>query len=444
MVGERHLFRQRSYWPIFATMFLGAFNDNIFKNALIILITYKSYRLWGLGPQEMVVFCAGVFVLPFFLFSAYAGILADKYSKSQLVYYLKWWEVGTMMLGAVGFYWELLPLLIFTLALMGTQSAFFGPAKYSILPELLPSHQLLLANGWMGMGTFVAILAGTVLGTQLISISDTLDSNNLHAGVVVIVVALLGTWTARQIPPLTAANHELFLGWRPIRPTRKILQITFQQPQIGPVVLAISWFWFLGSALLSLLPNYAKDVVGGSKDVVSLFLGLFSVGVGIGSLLCRRISNDRVELGVVPWSALGMSICLVALYLLGEFIPTPLSGELIGIGHFFQTIWGRPIVLTLLLFAICGGIYAIPLTTLIQQATPLGLRSQVVAGNNILNALAMVLASGLLMGFFALGRPLTEGFALLAGLNLAISIWFFWHVLLLLRSRERGRRWFLF
>jgi len=283
-VSQLHLLTERRFWPLFWTQFLGAFNDNLFKNALAILIAYRSMTLLGVNSATIVVACAGIFIFPFFLFSATAGQLADHFPKWILIRWVKVWEIGVMILAGVGFATDSLALLLVVLFLMGMQSAFFGPAKYAILPELLDEHSLVGGNAMVAMATFLAILLGTI------------------------TVAVLGLVASLFVKKTPAANPDLVVRLEPVKPMIDILRVTRRVHPVFLSVLAVSWFWFLGASFLSVLPNFSKDVLGGGETVVTLCLTTFCVGIGTGSMLCERLSRRRLELGLVPLGSIGISV----------------------------------------------------------------------------------------------------------------------------------------
>lgn len=410
-----YLFKQKRFWPFFWTMFLGAFNDNIFKNALVMLITFKSFQLGPLEAKEMVALCGGIFILPFFLFSGTAGQIADRYSKSTLIFYIKIWEVFAMIIGAAGFYFQSIPLLLFTLFFMGTQSAFFGPAKYSVLPEVLKHDEILGANAYFSTGTFISILLGTILGGVIIQFSG---DSSFYISLTVLLLAFSGVMVAKHIVPLAPANKDIKIQWDFIRPSWQILKMTFEKKSVFISVLGISWFWFMGAAVLSILPVFTKSYLHGDEGVATFFLALFSIGVGVGAILCEKISDKEVDLGLVIIGAIGLGLFLLDLTYVSPLQSPP---EQAIVADLFQSFNGLRIVIDLFLFSLCGGLFSIPLITYIQVNTILGKRSQIVAGNNILNALMMVLASMLLIVLYAFKLDFSQIFLILSVLNLIVA-----------------------
>ena len=420
------LMTDRRFWPLFWTQFFGAFNDNVFKNALVILITFKSYSLMDLGNDQMVALCGGIFIFPFFLFSAFAGQIADKWPKNKLIYYIKIWEVIVMALGSVGFFLNSLPLLLVSLFLMGLQSTFFGPIKYSILPELTEEKELVEGNSLIEMGTFLAILLGTILGGLLIGI----EGKGPHiVSIVVLCLAGIGVMFATKVQDLKPSNADLKIEYGLIKPTWNILKICRKYKGVWNSILAISWFWFLGAAILSIFPVYVKDTLGANESVVTLFLALFSIGVAAGSIVCEKLSKDGLELGLVPFGAIGISIFIFDLFLVGGTAPDLLYEIApLDLKSFLKVVAHWRIIFDLFFFSFFSGIFIVPLYTYMQQYSDASSRSRVIAGNNIINALFMVVASILLTYFYSLGLTPVDIFLIFAFMNLVVAIYIFFVV----------------
>ena len=411
----------RRFWPVFLTQFLGAFNDNVFKNAIGILIAYKAYTLAGLSPEQMVSLCSGIFILPFFLFSGLAGELADKYRKPRIMQAVKLFEIAIMMLGLTGFVQDNLALLLIGLFLMGIHSTLFGPVKYSILPHLLHPDELVAGNAYVETATFIAILLGSILGVQLISISG---SGAWITGIMVVAVAMTGYGTSLAVNPIAAVAPELKLRFNPIATAMETIRIAREVKSVFLSALAISWFWFLGICLLSIFPVYCKDFLKADESVVTLFLILFSVGIGTGSILCERLSFKRTELGLVPLGSIGLSLFAVDIFWVGQ--PVFGAGSaIVDWSGFLSSPSGRRIAIDLFLLSVFGGFYTVPLYTFIQQRSAAAVRSRVIAANNILNALFMVVASGFLMGLYALHCSYPQIFLILALLNIAVAAYIY-------------------
>ena len=421
-MSQLKLLSERRFWPVFWTQFLGAFNDNLFKNALVILVAYRSMSLMGIGSQQIVVACAGIFILPFFLFSATAGQLADRFAKWRLIRLVKIWEIGVMALAGVGFAIDSLALLLVVLFLMGMQSTFFGPAKYSILPELLGEKDLVGGNALVAGATFLAILLGTITGGLVIAGGDEWIS---RLGLMIVTVAIVGYFTSLFVQKTPAANPDLPVKLNPVTPTIDIIRVTRSVKTVFLSVLAISWFWFLGASFLSLLPNFSKDVMFGSETVVTLYLSVFCVGIGIGSMLCETFSKRRLELGLVPLGSIGMSIFAIDLAIAGGRFLGPLDGHLMGIGEYLRQPGAIRVLGDLFMIAVSAGFYTVPLMSFIQLRTPANRRSRDIAGNNIINSALMVLSSVALVALLAAGRTIQSLFFGLGVLNAVVAVYIY-------------------
>lgn len=416
---SRPLLTDPRFWPHFWTQFLGAFNDQLFKTALVVLIAFKSAPVWGIPGEQMVALCGGLFTLPFLLFSGTAGEVADRFSRSSLIVRVKAAEILIMLIGALGFLCDHVGLLLATLFLMGLQSTFFGPVKYSVLPQLLEQKELLAGNAYVEMGTFFSILLGTLLGSLLISVP------RAGAGLIggsVLLVAVLGLWVSLRIVPLTAAAPTLPIHRNPLRPTFETLRIAKKNRPVFLAILGISWFWFLGASFLSLLPPFCSRVLQGQESVVTLFLVLFCAGIGLGSLLCKRLSRGSLDLGLVPVGALFLSLFAFDLFLASSSPSEPqVGGGMRTVADFILTGRGARISGDFFLFAVSSGLFIVPLYTFMQERAREEERSRIVAGNNILNALFIGASALTLMSLFALGFSIPQVFLLLAVINLLIT-----------------------
>lgn len=416
---SKALFIDKRFWPMFWTQFFGAFNDNVFKNALVILIAFKSYSLLGLGADQMVALCGGIFILPFFLFSATAGQIADKYPKHKLIFWIKVWEVIVMLIGGGGFIFENLPLLLSSLFLMGLQSTFFGPVKYSILPELVEDDELVQGNSLFSMGTFVSILLGTILGGVLIS----QESNaGIMVCIAVISFAIIGTLFSSQVQKLIPNDPSIKVDIKIFKPTYDILKISKKREGVWNSILGISWFWFFGAALLSIFPIYVKEVINAPESLVTVFLALFSVGVAIGSMLCERFSRERLELGLVPFGSLGMTVFVIDLFFVGDFSNYESFSSL---NDFFSHTISYRVFTDILLLSVFAGFFIVPLYTFIQQRSEPSSRSRIIAGNNILNALFMVVSSILLTVLYGYKFTVPQLFLIFGVLNLVVTTYIY-------------------
>ncbi|EGU35506.1 MFS transporter [Vibrio scophthalmi] len=416
--SQTSLLTQRRFLPYFITQFFGAFNDNIFKNVLLLFVAFAGVGVLPVSSHLFINLAAGLFILPFFLFSASAGVLADKYEKSGFIRKVKLAEIGIMLLGAVGFITESYLVLLVLLFLMGTQSAFFGPVKYALLPQQLKTKELVPGNALVETGTFLAILLGT-LGAGVIASAD--NANYLAAGCVVLF-ALLGYFASRSIPEAAASAPNIKFRWQPIKHTKKTIAIAKSDRVIFQSIMAISWFWFLGAAYLTQFPNFTKIYLNGSESAVSFLLALFSVGIAFGSLACDKLSNHRIEIGIVPLGSLGITI-------FGWLMASSVPDSLPTFDNFsafitYQPLW--PVFAYLLLLGASGGIFIVPLYAMMQKRAKVTERAQVVAALNIYNSLFMV--GSAILGIVCLSiieLSIPQFFLLLAALNLLVAFYLF-------------------
>ncbi len=410
------LLGRRRFLPFFVTQFLGAFNDNVFKNALIIMITFSIAE--SAASSNLVNLAAGLFILPFFLFSALAGQLADRSDKAVYMRRIKLAEILIMIGGAAGFFLNSVPILLVVLFFMGTQSAFFGPAKYAILPQHLKTGELVSGNALVESGTFLAILLGTIGGGVLIS---TETYGRQAVGITVLSVALLGFVASRGIPAAKSNNPGLSINYNLAGETIAVLKHLGGNRTIFLSVLGISWFWFLGAVYLTQFPNYTKLVLLGDAGVATTLLALFSVGIGIGSFICEKISRGRIEVGIVPIGAIGMTIFGIHLGMYEPAAGTQIQNTI----AFIETPENIFVLIDLLLISISGGLYIVPLYTLVQHLSDPERRSRVIAANNILNAIFMVGAAALAIVVLGAGYSISELFLLIALINIGVSIYIF-------------------
>lgn len=418
--NEFTLMKERRFLPFFITQFLGAFNDNVFKNALIILIAFQVAATDSARANLLINLCSGLFVLPFFLFSATAGQLSDKYEKSRYIRWVKALEIGIMCGAAAGFLLNSEALLLAMLFMMGFHSTLFGPVKYSILPQHLKPQELVGGNAWIEMGTNMAILLGTMLGGILIAWRN----GPLWVSVAVILIAVCGFLSSLTIPQAPPAAPNLKINWNPVTETWRILQLTRQNFTVFQSVLGISWFWFLGSVYLAQLPNFTKLTLGGSEHVVTLLLTLFAVGIGIGSLLCERLSGRMVEIGLVPFGSIGLTVFGIDLFFATPSSPVP-SSALLDVGAFLMQPGSWRVLLDIVLIGIFGGIYIVPLYALVQQRSEPTQLSRVIAGNNILNAIFMVAAALIAVVMLHQGLTIPQLLLVMAIFNAAVAIYIF-------------------
>ena len=419
--SQSSLLTQKRFLPYFITQFLGAFNDNIFKNVLLLFVAFASVDTLPISSNLFINLAAGLFILPFFLFSALAGVLADKYEKSWFIRKVKLLEVVIMSLGAIGFIYESYAILLLLLFLMGTQSAFFGPVKYALLPQQLESKELVSGNALVETGTFLAILIGT-LGAGIIASEE---NSKLIAAVCIVTFAVLGYLASYFIPEAPSNAPDLKVKWQPISLTRQTLAIAKKDRPTFQALMAISWFWFLGATYLTQFPNFTKVYLNGTESAVAFLLALFSVGIAIGSLACDKLSNHRIEIGIVPMGSLGISIFG---FLMAVSIPDALP-DFDSFKSFvsYSELW--PLFAYLLLLGMSGGIFIVPLYSLMQFRAKPTERAQVIAGLNIYNSLFMVGSAVLGIVFLSvLQLSIPQLFALLAVFNTLVMVALFYQV----------------
>jgi len=388
------LLTQRRFAPFFWTQFLGAGNDNLFKFAFTVMVTYQLQVSW-LPAQQAGLVIGALFILPFVLFSATAGQLADKLDKTRLIRFVKTLEIAIMALAAWGFVTANVPVLLGCVALMGLHSTLFGPVKFAYLPQQLGEHELTGGNGMVEMGTFVAILLGNVAGGLLIAVPEV---GARYAAIACVAVAVLGRLMAQFIPRLPATDPGLTINWNPITETWRNLKLAHQQLAVFRSLLGISWMWFFGAVFLANFPSFAKDVLHGDEQVASLLLVVFSVGIGTGALLCEVLSRRHVEIGLVPLGAIGMSIFAIDLYFASHALP---ASSVLGLAAFISQPQHWRVLADLCLLALFAGLYSVPMYALIQLRSQPTHRARIIAANNILNALFMIVSSvlaGALLG----------------------------------------------
>lgn len=375
------LLGKRRFGPFFFTQFLGAFNDNVFRQALILLIATGVVTSMEVNTLNNL--ALALFILPFFLFSALAGQVADKYEKAMLVRRIKFAEILIMGCAAVGFFFNAVYALLAILFFMGLQSTFFGPIKYSIIPQHLDNKELVSGNALVEMGTFLAILLGSIAGVVLKM--DT--ANPAIVSTAVVGVAVLGYLSARGIPAAAPGERTVKLNWNLWSETWHIVGQARKVKSVWMSVLGISWFWFLGAAYTTQLKVYVDDYLLGTEGLYALLLGTFSVGIGLGSFLCDKLSGRRVELGLVPLGSIGLSVFGIDLFFSYAGLP---EGVAMAIGNFIREPAGLRVLLDLLCIGVFGGFYIVPLFAFIQQRADARYLSRIIAANNILNSLFMV------------------------------------------------------
>ena len=383
------------------------------------LATYSAAEWGGMDPKSAGAVIGGVFILPFVLFSATAGQLADKYDKATLIRLVKNIEIAIMLVIATGFLWKIVALLFAGVFLMGMHSTLFGPVKYAYLPQHLEEAELTGGNGMVEMGTFVAILLGTIAGGVLVGIPD---AGPHWVAAVSVVLALIGRVVAGFVPGSPAPEPRLAINWNPVSETWKNLGHARANRTVFLSLLGISWLWFFGSIFLTSFTGFARETLGGDQSVVTLLLAIFSVGIGAGSLLCERMSGHKVEIGLVPFGSIGMTVFAVDLWFAsGGMTPSGLSG----IGAFVADRAHWRIMADLFLLAMFGGFYSVPLYALIQSRCEPSHRARIIAANNILNALFMVVASLMAAALLHAGLTLPQLYLVVGVLNAAVAVYIY-------------------
>ena len=412
------LLTQRRFAPFFWTQFAGAANDNLFKFAFTVMVTYQLQVSW-LPPALAGLVIGALFILPFVLFSATSGQLSDKYEKTKMIRFVKNLEIVIMLIAAWGFIMAHVPALLLCTFLMGLHSTLFGPVKYAYLPEVLGERELTGGNGMVEMGTFVAILLGNVAGGLLVAMPEVGAQNVAFACV---AVAVAGRFTAARIPPVGATDPGLKINWNPVTETWRNLKLAHGNIVVFRSLLGISWMWFFGAVFLSQFPSFAKEVLHANEQVASLLLVVFSIGIGIGSLLCEMLSRRHVEIGLVPLGAIGMSIFAIDLYFASRSLP---PSELMSLTAFLAQPAHWRVMADLMLLSLFAGLYSVPMYALIQLRSPATHRARIIAANNILNALFMI-ASALIAGALLSANVTIPQIFFLTGLaNAVVALYIF-------------------
>ncbi|WP_070399442.1 MFS transporter [Hydrogenophaga sp. PML113] len=412
------LLKQRRFAPFFWTQFLGAANDNLFKFAFTVLVTYQLQIGWLPASLAGLVIGA-LFILPFLLFSATSGQLADKLDKRSLMVFVKRLEIGIMALAAWGFFGQHVAVLLACTFLMGLHSTLFGPVKFAYLPQHLGERELTGGNGMVEMGTFVAILLGNVAGGLIIAVPEI---GAHHVGFACVGLALLGRFASHHVPPTPATDPALVINWNPVSETWRNLKLAHGNTVVFRSVLGISWMWFFGAVFLSLFPAFARDVLHGNEQVASLLLVVFSVGIGVGSLLCEVLSRRHVEIGLVPLGAIGMSVFAIDLYFATRGLP---PAGVMALGAFLSQPAHARVLIDLALLSLFAGLYSVPMYALIQMRSRPTHRARIIAANNILNALFMI-ASALVAGaLLQMGFTIPQMFLVVGLANAVVAFYIF-------------------
>ena len=413
------LLRQRRFAPFFWTQFLAAANDNVFKNAFVVFVAFEAASHTSIDAGMIVNLIGAIFIVPFMLLSATAGQVADKYEKSQLIQLIKLLEIAIMVVALFGFWQRSVVVLFVALALLGVHSTLFGPVKYAILPQTLKTEELVGGNGMVEMGTFVAILLGTIAGGLVVAVKP---GGPLWAGTLGIAIAAAGWLISRLIPTTPAPDPGLRINWNPITETWKNLRFAQTEIVVWRSMLGISWFWFYGAIYLAQLPVFTRDILGGDEHVFTFLLAIFSIGIGAGSLLCERMSGRKVELGLVPFGSIGLTLFAIDLWLATRQMSAVGQG---GLDAFLPWPQHWRVMADILLIGMFGGFYIVPLYALIQQRSAPTHRSRIIAANNILNALFIVVSAAIAIGLLKAGLTIPQLFLVVGVMNAAVALYIY-------------------
>ena len=412
------LLRQRRFAPFFWTLFSGAANDNLFKFAFTVMVTYQLSVGW-LPPAMAGLVIGALFILPFLLFSATSGQLTDKIEKTRMIRFVKNLEIGIMLLAAWGFMSANVPVLLGCTFLMGLHSTLFGPVKFAYLPQVLSERELTGGNGMVEMGTFVAILMGNVVGGLLVAVPQV---GPTYVAVACVALALAGRLVAQGVPPAPATDPGLVINWNPVTETWRNLKLAHGNIVVFRSLLGISWMWFFGAVFLSQFPSFAKEVLHGNEQVASLLLVVFSIGIGTGSLLCEVRSRRHVEIGLVPLGAIGMSVFAIDLYFASSSLP---PADVMGLGAFVAQPQHWRVMADLALLSLFAGLYSVPMYALIQMRSQPTHRARIIAANNILNALFMIASSLIAGAMLAAGCSVPQIFLFTGLANAVVAFYIF-------------------
>jgi MFS family permease len=415
MTPSIRLLAKRRFLPLFVTQFLGAFNDNLFKTAMVLFVTYELYS----DPDVESAFSAlatGLFILPFFLLSALSGQLADTRDKARIIRLVKTAEIGIMIVGAAGLWLSLTPVMLAAVLAMGIHSTFFGPIKYAILPQHLDKDEVLAGTGLVEAGTYIAILAGTITAGFI---------SGHTAAYVVLGIAVAGWFAARQVPPAPPLGETPPLDFHIVRASIRLVSATMHIPRLFLAICAISFFWMIGSVLVIEFPPLVKNVFTADEKVASLFLAVFSVGVAIGSIIINRMLGSAVSARYAPASVIAMGVCTLFMYAVAHNWQGLPDGQLYDLASFIDHPGAYMVVLALLAVAVTGGMFVVPLYAFLTTTVAKDQTARTVAANNIVNSGAMVGGALMVMGLTAVGVGVTEMLLLVAVMCVGAA-WLAW------------------
>ena len=411
------LITQKRFGPFFFTQFLGAFNDNIFRNGLIILLTFKGVEVLGLNASQIANVAGALFILPYFLFSAVAGQLADREEKSDLIKKIKLFEIILMLLATAALLTENYPYLLIILFLMGFQSSLFGPAKYAYIPQKLAKNELIGGNALVESGTYIAIILGLVVGGFAVSIGK---DNDYPLALMLLSMAIIGYLFSKKIPTTEPTDPNLKINWNVLSEIKKIIGFSRKEKDIFIFIIGISWFWFYGSVITLQIPAFTINILNGNENLTTLLLATFAIGIGIGSLACEKLSKNTIELGIIPIGAIGLSLFTFDLFLFSSDVSMnhPITAK-----NFISDINNWRLIFDLTMIGASGGIFSVPFYAAIQDRANPKYLSRIIAANNIINAIFMVSASILAITFLSIGFSIPEFFILISLMNIFMIIY---------------------
>ncbi|WP_250499292.1 MFS transporter [Caballeronia sp. GAWG1-5s-s] len=418
--SQFRLLRERRFAPFFWTQFLGAMNDNVFKVGFTSLVTFQAARFSGVDPKTAAFLISAIFIVPFVLFSATSGQIADKYDKAVLARLVKSFEIVVMLIGGVGFVLHSAPLLYVCTFLMGVHSTVFGPVKYAYLPQHLKGTELVGGNGLVEMGTFVAILIGTIIGGAA---AGAAEHGALLLAAACLALAIVGRVVSAFVPKSDPSQRDLRINWNPVSETWRNLKLARSDRTVFLSLLGISWLWFVGATFLTSFFNFAKDVLSANPDVVTILLATFSLGIGTGSLLCERLSKHRVEIGLVPLGSIGISVFAIDLFFASHRIAP--ASHLLNVSEFLLASRHWRILADLFLLAMFGGFYSVPLYALIQARSQPTHRARIIAANNILNSFFMIVSALMALALTSMGVGIPGLFLVTALLNVLVAVYIY-------------------
>jgi acyl-[acyl-carrier-protein]-phospholipid O-acyltransferase/long-chain-fatty-acid--[acyl-carrier-protein] ligase len=405
------------FFPYYCTQFLRVLNDNLFKNALVMIFTFKIGADAGYDTATLLSLQAAIFILPFFLFSTLAGQLADKYNKSLIARRVKMLEIVLAAIGGGALIFNHVEILLAVLFGFGLLAAFFGPVKYSIIPDLIDRRDLLAGNSLVEAGTLLGVLLGTIAGGLIPS----LPYGEYFAAALVLAVAVIGYWSSTRMPDLPPYTPHLKISYSILADTWRLIAATKKYPAVWRAILCISWFWFIGAAYVTYLPTLAKEELGANQEVVTVFYVLFSIGIAIGSILCHRVLRGAISIRLVAVSAAALSLASLHFWWGSHNFPMP--AELIGIRAFLGYWQGWALMFDMLALAIAGGMYIVPLYTVLQHKSPDDSRARMIAANNILNAIFMVATAALSLWLIQMAIPVSAVLGVYGIVNLGVAAW---------------------